>query len=44
MDTKYHPEINNLEILYKLYQYKYTDMDIDLIYATDNAAVEFVVK
>ncbi len=43
MDTKYHPENTNIELLYKLYQYKYSDMKIDLVLTTDNAALEFAI-
>lgn len=44
MDTKYHPERENIEQLYQLYKYKYENTKIDLIFATDNAALEFSLE
>lgn len=44
MDTKYHPGPDNLEHLYKLYRFKYSDQKIDLIYTTDNAALQFAIE
>lgn len=43
MDMKYHPDVNNLELLYEMFQYKYSDRKLDLVFTTDNAALEFAV-
>ncbi len=44
MDAKYHPEKDNLAQLYELYRYKYSKIKIDLIFATDNDALEFALE
>jgi len=44
MDTKYHPETDNQKQLYELYRLKYSDTSIDLVFTTDNAALEFALK
>jgi diguanylate cyclase (GGDEF)-like protein/PAS domain S-box-containing protein len=44
MDWKYHPEERNLQQLYELYKYKYSNVKLDLIFATDNVALEFALK
>ncbi len=44
MDTKYHPKADNLRQLYELYRLKYANTPIDLVFATDNAALEFAVE
>lgn len=44
MDWKNHPEAENLERLYGIYKYKYSDIKLDVIFATDNIALEFALK
>lgn len=44
MDTKYHPEMGYQSHLYDLYSYKYSNIAIDLILTTDNAALEFASR
>lgn len=44
MDWKNYPSKDNLNFLHEYYKYKYQSKKIDLIIATDDAALEFVLK
>jgi len=44
MDWKNHPERENIESLRDYYGYKYRDKRIDVIIASDDAAVDFALK
>lgn len=44
MDWKYHPGEETLKRLYDLYKHKYSNTRLDLIFTTDNAALEFALK
>lgn len=44
MDWKNHPTGENLNYLYEYYKYKYRIKKIDLILATDDAALQFALK
>ncbi len=44
MDWKNHPSQENLEYLYDYYKYKYQTTKIDIIIATDDAALEFALN
>jgi len=44
MDWKYHSGEETLKRLYDLYKHKYSDTRLDLIFTTDNAALEFALK
>ena len=44
MDAKNISDQQHAENLYNLYQYKYKDIDLDLIIATDNYAFDFLLK
>lgn len=44
LDWKRYPTGFNLQLLYEEFEYKYSGMQIDLIIATDDAAVEFALQ
>ncbi|MGI6777391.1 MAG: ABC transporter substrate-binding protein [Acetivibrionales bacterium] len=44
MDWKNYPTKENMQYLLSYYKYKYQDIDIDIIMATDDVALEFVLK
>lgn len=44
MDWKYHSGEETLLRLHDLYKHKYSNTKLDLIFATDNAALEFALK
>jgi diguanylate cyclase (GGDEF)-like protein len=44
MDWKRHPESENLRILHDYYKYKYQYRKIDVILATDDAALQFALE
>lgn len=44
MDWKNYPTDENIQYLYDYYKYKYQNKSIDMLIATDDVAVEFVLK
>ena len=44
MDCKNYPSEENIEHLYNYYKFKYQNMKIDIIIATDDAALQFALE